>query len=80
MICSLSCKVGDNWITKADGAGDTDIEGEKGGISDALKRAAVVWGIGRYLYHPSAFDSNHKPAKWATPEGYDELMLKRKGD
>ena len=38
------------WITKWDGAGDTAIEGEKGGISDALKRAAVQWGLGRYLY------------------------------
>ena len=49
-ICYLSISVGDEWITKADGAGDTNIEGEKGGISDALKRAAVKWGIGRYLY------------------------------
>ena len=80
MICSLSCKVDDNWVTKSDGAGDTDIEGEKGGISDSLKRAAVVWGIGRYLYYPSAFDSNQTPAKWATPEGYDELILKRQGE
>lgn len=50
-VCYLSIKIGDEWITKADGAGDTNIEGEKGGISDALKRAAVKWGIGRYLYH-----------------------------
>ncbi len=38
------------WIWKADGAGDTDVEGEKGALSDALKRAASRWGIGRYLY------------------------------
>lgn len=49
-VCYLSIRVGDEWITKADGAGDTDVEGEKGAISDALKRAAVKWGIGRYLY------------------------------
>ena len=49
----------------------------KGGISDALKRAAVLWGIGRYLYYPSAFDSNRQPAEWATPEGYDKLMAER---
>ena len=35
---------------KADGAGQTDMEAEKGALSDALKRAAVRWGIGRYLY------------------------------
>lgn len=50
-ICSLKLKIKDEWITKEDGAGDTNIEGEKGGISDALKRAAVKFGIGRYLYH-----------------------------
>lgn len=38
------------WITKWDGAGNTDIEAVKGGLSDAMKRAAVQWGIGRYLY------------------------------
>lgn len=49
-VCYLSLKIGDEWITKADGAGDSDVEAEKGAISDALKRAAVKWGIGRYLY------------------------------
>ena len=38
------------WIWKADGAGATDVEAEKGALSDAFKRAAVRWGIGRYLY------------------------------
>lgn len=49
-ICYLSILVDGVWITKADGAGDSDVEAEKGAISDALKRAAVKWGIGRYLY------------------------------
>lgn len=49
-VCYLSIKIGDEWITKSDGAGDSDIEGEKGGISDAFKRAAVKWGMGRELY------------------------------
>lgn len=49
-ICYLSIRIGGEWITKADGAGDTDVEAEKGSLSDALKRAAVKWGIGRYLY------------------------------
>ena len=38
------------WITKTDGAGETDIEGEKGAFSDAFKRAAVHHGVARYLY------------------------------
>jgi len=49
-ICKLSICIDGQWITKSDGAGDTNIEGEKGGLSDAFKRAAVKWGIGRYLY------------------------------
>lgn len=52
LICTLSILSPDgDWITKSDGAGDTDVEGEKGAISDAFKRAAVKWGIGRYLYN-----------------------------
>lgn len=38
------------WIEKTDGAEDTDTEPIKGGLSDAFKRAAVKWNIGRYLY------------------------------
>lgn len=50
VICTISIKIGDEWVGKSDGAGDTQVEGEKGGISDAFKRAAVKWGVGRYLY------------------------------
>lgn len=49
-IACLSIRIGDEWISKHDGAGDSAVESEKGAISDALKRAAVKWGIGRYLY------------------------------
>lgn len=49
-ICDLGIRLDGEWIWKADGAGATDVEGEKGMLSDALKRAAVRWGIGRYLY------------------------------
>ena len=50
-ICGLSLRINDEWITKYDGANDTKIEATKGGISDSMKRAAVQWGIGRYLYN-----------------------------
>lgn len=53
-VCSIGIKVGDEWVWKANGAGDTDIEAEKGALSDAFKRAAVMWGIGRYLYDVEA--------------------------
>mgnify|MGYP002551303822 FL=1 len=38
------------WLEKTDGAENTDYEPVKGGLSDAMKRAASQWGIGRYLY------------------------------
>lgn len=50
LLCTLSIRIDGEWISKSDGAGNTDVEGEKGAISDALKRAAVKWGVGRYLY------------------------------
>lgn len=53
-VCDIGVKVGDEWVWKADGAGDSDIEAEKGALSDAFKRAAVRWGIGRYLYAVSS--------------------------
>jgi hypothetical protein len=50
-VCEIDIWIeGRGWVTKADGAGDTDHEAEKGALSDAFKRAAVRWGVGRYLY------------------------------
>jgi hypothetical protein len=50
IVCDIAIKIDGEWLWKANGAGQTDIEGEKGGSSDAFKRAAVMLGIGRYLY------------------------------
>lgn len=50
-ICGISIFFEDRgWITKWDGAEDSDIEPIKGGLSDSMKRSAVQWGIGRILY------------------------------
>lgn len=49
-ICRISILIDGEWVYKEDGAGDTRVEGEKGGISDAFKRAAVMWGINRAAY------------------------------
>lgn len=50
-LCGISIKFGEEWITKWDGADDTNTDGTKGGLSGAMKRAATAWGIGRYLYN-----------------------------
>ena len=71
------CAITINGVTRSDGAGDTQVEAEKGGLSDAFKRAAVKFGIGRYLYRLEsewvALDSKRKIVKpptlpdWALP-------------
>ena len=50
-LCTISIRIDGEWISKQDGAQETNIEATKGGISGALKRAGVQWGIGRYLYN-----------------------------
>lgn len=50
-ICEIGIYFDGEWIWKSNGAGDTQVEAEKGAISDAFKRAGVMWGIGRYLYN-----------------------------
>lgn len=55
-LCTLSIRVDHDdlsteWISRTDGADSTDIEAVKGGISGAIKRSAVLFGVGRYLYN-----------------------------
>lgn len=62
VLCGLSIYVQRSpdgpgeWVTKWDGAENTAVESVKGGLSGSLKRAAVMWGVGRYLYE--------LPAQW----------------
>jgi hypothetical protein len=58
VLCGISIRVNveapltsREWVTKFDGAENTQVEAVKGGLSGAMKRAAVQWGIGRYLYN-----------------------------
>lgn len=50
LACEIGVRVDGEWIWKGDGAGESDMEAEKGAFSDSFKRAAVRFGIGRYLY------------------------------
>lgn len=55
VICSLAIRVDGEWISKEDGAQNTEIESVKGGLTDAFKRACVQWNVGgiRALYRVS---------------------------
>ena len=63
--CRIGIKVGDEWVWRSNGAGETNVEGEKGQFSDAFKRAAVLWGVGRYLYY--------LPNEWVEIDQYKKL-------
>lgn len=55
-LCRLTVTVNKREVYREDGASKTNIEPEKGGISDAMKRAAVQFGLGRCLYdYPRVF-------------------------
>lgn len=94
-LCGISIKDPEagEWITKWDGAENTDYEPTKGGLSDSMKRAACQWGIGRYLYK---LDSVWVPIKqqgksyviekgkepnlptWALPQGHKQQLPEAK--
>jgi hypothetical protein len=75
-ICRLTVLYKGNTIYREDGASKTTIEPEKGGISDAMKRAAVQFGLGRSLYdYPRVMiktDGKYIPF-WAYPK-LDKLV------
>jgi hypothetical protein len=56
---NLFCGVGlfhqGEWIWKWDCGTESEMDKEKGEASDSFKRAAVSWGIGRYLYYLPTF-------------------------
>jgi len=60
-VCSLRVRIGADWICKVDVGAPSEQPDEgdrrKAAFSDALKRAAVKFGIGRYLYR--------LPRQWA---------------
>jgi hypothetical protein len=67
VLCRLSLRLGGEWIVKTDVGGPSEQPDEgdrhKAAVSDALKRAAVKWGIGRYLYRLPQLWSDFDPAK-----------------
>ena len=78
--CTLSLYIQGRWVAKSDGAGDTEIEGEKGGFSDSFKRAAVKWGVGRYLYRngPPMTPEEYKNG-WKRPTSVAKTVIDEMG-
>src|SRR4051812_2843023 len=67
VVCRLRLRLGDEWITKMDVGGPSEQPDEgdrmKAAFSDALKRAAVKFGVGRYLYRLPSQWADYDPAK-----------------
>jgi hypothetical protein len=67
VMCRLRLKLGNCWITKSDVGSPSEQPDSgdrlKAAFSDALKRAAVKFGIGRYLYRLTAQWVDYDPIK-----------------
>jgi hypothetical protein len=65
VVCRLRCRIGADWLCKVDvGSPSEQPDGGdrlKAAFSDALKRAAVKFGVGRYLYR--------LPTQWLDYDG-----------
>lgn len=78
-ICGISIYFPEKgFITKWDGAEDSDIEPVKGGLSDSMKRAAVQWGIGRVLYGMDVVwvDIEKQGKSWIIPKNQRTVLDK----
>jgi len=67
VVCRLRLRLGDVWVTKMDVGGPSEQpdggDRMKAAFSDALKRAAVKFGVGRYLYRLPSQWVDYDPAK-----------------
>lgn len=50
LFCEIGIFIDSEWIWKSDVGTESNIEKTKGESSDSFKRAAVMWGVGRFLY------------------------------
>ena len=50
MFAGIGININGNWVWKWDCGTESQTEKEKGEASDSFKRAAVKWGVGRFLY------------------------------
>lgn len=71
--CRLAIRLPNGeWIAKEDGgaaAGMSENDNdEKSGYSDAFKRAAAKWGVGRYLYRDGVPDFGREPEHEPAPQ------------
>ncbi len=69
LICELSLIINGVQITKSNVGTKSNIAAEKGQASDALKRAAVAFGIGAYIYEMAPVQMQVNGGKLVTEKG-----------
>ncbi len=71
IMCSLGLRFEPNgeFVWRSDTGSAGDIEAEKSIVSDAFKRAAVKWGVGRFLYDLEVKWIDIKDKKPVDPNG-----------
>lgn len=50
VYAGIGIKIDNEWVWKWDCGTESNMEAQKGEASDSFKRAAVKWGVGRFLY------------------------------
>lgn len=72
LYCRITIRLGDEVVSKMDVGVPSNFESEKGECSDAFKRCAVKFGIGRDLYHVGTLyaQCNQTRSGWALPIGW----------
>lgn len=92
MFAGIGVKTESGWVWKWDCGVESNVEVEKGEASDAFKRAAVQWGIGRFLYRlgivelkTAMYKEKEKPATddgkilWTNDEISDYIRNRKPG-
>ena len=89
LFCEITISMDGHSVSKMDCGVESNVEKQKGEASDAFKRAAVMFGIGRDLYSSETLfaDLEKKRGKWtlpfgwkphnATPDKYNEVIPKK---
>jgi hypothetical protein len=78
LYCKISIKIDGEWVGKTDTGSESNVEAKKGEASDAFKRAAVKWGIGRFLYSLGVKTAKTKEwkNKWIPITENGDMMFK----
>ena len=77
VVCTLRCRIGleGEWVSKSDVGGQSEQpaagDRRKAAFSEAIKRAAVKFGVGRYLYR--------LPQQWCDYDPDRRRFLKKPG-